>query len=761
MQRSQPAPTPRVEAPRITQTPPQAPPQLQRQTVAPRQATSPVPEVPRLQPSAPIVRHEPPGVRATPPAGILGQVAPGSRAAEQQREDARLMQRGSQGPAGSRITAPTPTTPRSPAPQETTRPFPSPGSTATAPGRAPEVIPPGRVQFPSGSFGDRLQSRFGPSTAPNGPAGLGSRLMERIPQATQDPTAQSAVERLRRLGLESLRPSAPGISNPPAIGSPRIQPGTGPSVAVQPGPRNVQPPTGAFAPQGAGPGSRGPDERMTISELRNRILGGSGGEGQPRVGMRDGQPLAGPMAPGRLDGASNHTASRLPLPDFARGPGMPQGKQHGGIGRDGPAWVGYHTEDLLNRDRPSRPRPGPEDRFQDRIRGGQMDQLTRGQTARRFNLDEQYRMHPQGDVARRMHFAEHMPKEDFRNPMGHPGGHGGGGHPYVGHHGPIGPHYMDACFRHSYYGPGYFPATTWYPHWADWVAWSWGYDCPLVWDPRPIWCRPIIYASCTDWAYYPVPVWEPLPTVVCGTWVDVPPVQVEEQSDLQLLAVRFVDPGHPEENLGPRYRVWFRNNGRLPVTRPFDVVLLASLDGQLVAGLPQAGVRVTAIEGGDTQAVDIRLPISVGSMGRDPQGQPLPFGFLHVLVDANRQIPEPSRDNNGASISRADVLPVDPATFEARPNQQTVQGEVILAGEGYGPGPGRVLLMVAGQELDAEILGWYDLGVRVRLPAVAIAAPATGDLVVIRGDGAASNPMRLTLQPGAAGPELLPPGVLQ
>ena len=69
------------------------------------------------------------------------------------------------------------------------------------------------------------------------------------------------------------------------------------------------------------------------------------------------------------------------------------------------------------------------------------------------------------------------------------------------------------------------------------------------------------------------------------------------QADLQLVAVRFVDPGHPQEKLGPRYRVWFRNNGDRPIVQPFDVMLFAGNDQRLTAGLPQAGVRVTSIDG--------------------------------------------------------------------------------------------------------------------------------------------------------------------
>ena len=60
------------------------------------------------------------------------------------------------------------------------------------------------------------------------------------------------------------------------------------------------------------------------------------------------------------------------------------------------------------------------------------------------------------------------------------------------------------------------------------------------------------------------------------------------QYDLQLLAVRFVDPGHPEEKLGPRYRVWFRNNSDRRSTQPFNVMLFAGNDDQLTADLPAA-----------------------------------------------------------------------------------------------------------------------------------------------------------------------------
>ena len=82
---------------------------------------------------------------------------------------------------------------------------------------------------------------------------------------------------------------------------------------------------------------------------------------------------------------------------------------------------------------------------------------------------------------------------------------------------------------------------------------------------------------------------------------------------------------------------------------------------------------------------------------------------------------------------------------------------MMLAGEGLGPQPGQVLVNVGGQELQAEILGWYDLGVRINVPQVEITGPTPAEVIVIRGDGAATNPIKITLFPAQPGPELTPP----
>ncbi len=401
-----------------------------------------------------------------------------------------------------------------------------------------------------------------------------------------------------------------------------------------------------------------------------------------------------------------------------------------------------------------------EARFSARLRTGELDHLTKGLTAQKVRLADQYRMYDKGDVARRMDLYKNIA-----------GVHGPGGHPTPlryhpnFHHnypyfGRVSANFTLGCFTSWYSGPSYLGVQCWYPRWSPWVRWSWNYHCHPIWDPRPMWCRPVLYDVAPVWVYYEIPVWAPLPVAVCGTWVDVPPLVVQQQYDIQLLAVRFVDPGHPEERLGPRYRVWFRNNSNRPVVQPFNVTLVASNEPRPSPMAPQAGVRVMSIEAGDTQSADIRLPLEANQLGRDANGQAVPFDMLNVLIDANREIPELNRANNGATLARAEIFPVDPAAFEADPTNVLGGGEVILAGEGFGPEPGRVILQFGGQEIDGEILGWFDLGVRVKLPNLVMAGPAKADVIVVRGDGAAANPLQITVTPGLAGPALgLPPAL--
>jgi len=365
--------------------------------------------------------------------------------------------------------------------------------------------------------------------------------------------------------------------------------------------------------------------------------------------------------------------------------------------------------------------------------------LKRSRVGNKVALDKQWKHRHKGDVARRMDLHSHLRKR-------------GGWHKrHI--HGPVGRHYLRHHFAHRYLGPYRYPRYTWFPRWYGWVNWSWSFNCLADFDPRPVVVRPWDAPVGPEWIPDEVPeeaaAWLPLFAVTSGTWVDVPaPELIAGATDLQVLAVRFVDPGHPERSLGPRYRVWIRNNSQRPIETGFNVLALASNDDGAGAENPQITARVDSIAEQEIRAVDLRLPVSSASFGRDDQGQSIPFAKLHVIADSHGELSQDAIPaNNGAIVPRLDVLPVDPALFSADQTEAAVGSIIDLAGEGLGPEPGQVVISVGELQLNAQIEGWYDLGIRIRLPELQLAGAQDVKILVIRGDSAASNPISFTLLP--------------
>jgi hypothetical protein len=163
-------------------------------------------------------------------------------------------------------------------------------------------------------------------------------------------------------------------------------------------------------------------------------------------------------------------------------------------------------------------------------------------------------------------------------------------------------------------------------------------------------CHDQKFHHCPWWYCWDYPVWCPLYGVGCGYWYDVPVVEIHEGVDLQLLAVRMIDAGNPEQNMGPGFRVWVRNNSPVAILHGFNVLALAARSNVATADLPQSGVRVDSIGAGETLPIDIRLPVEANEPG-------LPM--LHVLVDSHREIAEVFENNNGMVLPRANILPVE------------------------------------------------------------------------------------------------------
>lgn len=371
-------------------------------------------------------------------------------------------------------------------------------------------------------------------------------------------------------------------------------------------------------------------------------------------------------------------------------------------------------------------------RFQHKLAHQQHDQLVASKVGHQLKLQDQYALYGQGDVARQMNLNVVL----INN--------GGWQNRYVG---PIYGGFTSHSFSSWYCGPGFYPRYAWTPIWSPWVDWCWWHVCPPIYDPRPIICRPIyFYDPCPVWVVYDYPVWQPLPVVASGTWIDLPSPVLVDNPDVQLVAVRFVDNGHPEQELGTRYRAWFQNNSNAAITAPFNVLMLASNTVNASADLPQAGVTVPAMDPGEMKVVDIRLPFAANKMNR-VDNHLTPFEYLHVLVDSHRQLNDPTPENNGAVIARADIMPVDPAAF-APDSAAAAPGAIVsIAGEGFGPEPGRLIVSINGEQTEATIYGWYDLGVQFELPNINVTGPTDAEVLVVRGDGAAANPVTMKLAP--------------
>ena len=239
--------------------------------------------------------------------------------------------------------------------------------------------------------------------------------------------------------------------------------------------------------------------------------------------------------------------------------------------------------------------------------------------------------------------------------------------------------------------------------------------------PRPVYVQP----------YCVKPVY-PRPVVVARPVVR--PVVKPVVAGLSLVDVRFVDPGSPAQQLGPRFRIVLRNNGPLAIRRPIDLVLAAGIDRRLIANLPQSSERISLLAPGQVLPIDIRLPIESMAMAHPGEAKPAPFSMLFVMLAGQRDLQGAPALKQLAVLPRINILPVDLDLLTPANSAAPLGSTITLRGEGFGIIPGRVILSLPGLELNTKVVNWSPLGVQVELPKLALATPALAKLIVIRND---------------------------
>jgi len=192
-------------------------------------------------------------------------------------------------------------------------------------------------------------------------------------------------------------------------------------------------------------------------------------------------------------------------------------------------------------------------------------------------------------------------------------------------------------------------------NWNNFYCYPWNKNYkPGCWYPNYGFFPPIVVTP----GFFPGPAIYPYPrtstnyvTVVSRT---ATPASLVNGTDLQLVDIKLLDNGRPEAQIGPRYRVSFRNVGSTPVDHEFNVSLVAATEMKLAEDLPQTITRVGAIQGNDINFVDLRLPSSVFQMATTDGGK-TEFSKLLVFVDSYQEVKDSNRENNIAGLERNTV----------------------------------------------------------------------------------------------------------
>jgi hypothetical protein len=97
--------------------------------------------------------------------------------------------------------------------------------------------------------------------------------------------------------------------------------------------------------------------------------------------------------------------------------------------------------------------------------------------------------------------------------------------------------------------------------------------------------------------------------------------------------------------------------------RPFSRVF--RLQSKAVGRQPSADGAfvievVQGIEAERPVCVDVRLPAKALNLGQNADGQPVPFTWLTAVVDSHQELEQVSRENDFATLNRAEIVRVAP-----------------------------------------------------------------------------------------------------
>jgi hypothetical protein len=150
----------------------------------------------------------------------------------------------------------------------------------------------------------------------------------------------------------------------------------------------------------------------------------------------------------------------------------------------------------------------------------------------------------------------------------------------------------------------------------------------------------------------------PAASPVSSAPATVAEAQTKDALDVELTDVRLVDAGSLERNIGPRFRLYYRNAGNVE-TPKFHVSVAVDIGERVTEKAELVTVEAVGVKPGKTQTVDVRLPVEVLKMAIDYEGRPTAFNAFVALIDSDNDLAESNETNNLLVISRAKILPVE------------------------------------------------------------------------------------------------------
>jgi hypothetical protein len=127
--------------------------------------------------------------------------------------------------------------------------------------------------------------------------------------------------------------------------------------------------------------------------------------------------------------------------------------------------------------------------------------------------------------------------------------------------------------------------------------------------------------------------------------------------DLELVDIRLVDAGSLSDGVGPRFRLFCRNNGTLEAPK-FHVSVMANLGSALSEKAYLVTVESVGIKPGKTQTVDVQMPPEILKMKGSQDHWPRPFDLLGAMLDSDESLTETNEKNNTLVLTRDSIKPV-------------------------------------------------------------------------------------------------------